>query len=220
MTNAWNRTAFQVFHLQEASHLRPFSLMTERSLGFLKVGLDGHVQADDALYSVPYQYTGQEVLVRQTGRLLEFYDGDILIAVHDYMDNPDGKTAFVTDSDHLPPEGAKTEWNRKRILDFAGKRCGEYGQEYVKQILDSFVCEQQVYRRCMTIIGIGETSPEGLVNEICKKLLETGEKASLGAFIRAWKRENRIKSDGCPSGWPFGRQDEILKCLFPYTFAQ
>ncbi len=188
VADAWNRTAFQVFRLQEASHLRPFSLMTERSLGFLKVGLDGHVQADDVLYSVPYQYTGQEVLVRQTGRLLEFYDGDILIAVHDYMDNPDGKTAFVTDPDHLPPEGAKTEWNRKRILDFAGKRCGEYGREYIGQILDSFVYEQQAYRRCMTIIGIGETSPEGTVNEICKKLLETGEKASLGVFIRAWKK--------------------------------
>lgn len=189
VTEAWNRTAFQVFRLQEASHLRPFSLTTERSLGLLKVGLDGHVQADDVLYSVPYQYTGQEVLVRQTGRLLEFYDGDILITVHDYMDNPDGKTAFVTDPDHLPPEGAKTEWNRKRILDFARKRCGESGREYVEQILDSFVYEQQAYRRCVTIIGIGETSPEGLVDEICRKLLETGEKASLGAFIRAWKKK-------------------------------
>lgn len=188
VSDAWNRTAFQVFRLQEASHLRPLSTMTERSLGCLKIGLDGHVQVDDVLYSVPYQYTGQKVLVRQTGRLLEFYDQDILITVHDYKDNPDGKMTFVTDPDHLPPEDAKTEWNRKRILDFAGKRCGKYGREYIEQILDSFAYEQQAYRRCMTIIGIGDTSPAGMVDEICRKLLETGEKASLGAFIRAWKK--------------------------------
>ena len=188
VTDAWNRTAFQVFRLQEASHLRPLSTITERSLGLLKVGLDGHVQVDDVLYSVPYQYTGQKVLVRQTGRLLEFYGQDILITVHDYKDNPDGKMTFVTDPDHLPPEGTKTEWNRKRILDFAGKRCGKYGREYIEQILDSFVYEQQAYRRCMTIIGIGDTSPERMVDEICRELLETGEKASLGAFIRTWKK--------------------------------
>lgn len=75
-----------------------------------------------------------------------------------------------------------------RILDFARKRCGEYGREYIEQILDSFVYEQQAYRRCMTIIGIGDTSPEGMVDEICRKLLETGEKASIGAFIRACKK--------------------------------
>lgn len=189
VTDAWNRTAFQVFRLQEASHLRPLSTMTERSLGLLKVGLDGHVQVDDVLYSVPYQYIGQKVLVRQTGRLLEFYDHDILITVHDYKDNPDGKMTFMTDQDHLPPEGTKMEWNRKRILDFAGKRCGKYGRKYIEQILDSFVYEQQAYRRCMTIIGIGETSPEGMADEICRELLETGGKASLGAFIRAWKKK-------------------------------
>lgn len=188
VTDAWNRTAFQVFRLQEACHLRPLSTITERNLGLLKAGLDGHVQVDDVLYSVPYQYTGQKVLVRQTGRLLEFYDQDILITVHDYKDNPDGKITFVTDPDHLPPEDVKTEWNRKRILDFARKRCGEYGREYIEQILDSFVYEQQAYRRCMTIIGIGDTSPEGMVDEICRKLLETGEKASIGAFIRACKK--------------------------------
>lgn len=188
VSDAWNRTAFHVFRLQEASHLRPLSTMTERSLGLLKVGLDGHVQVDDVLYSVPYQYTGQKVRVQQTGRLLEFYDQNILITVHDYKDNPDGKITFVTDPDHLPPEDVKTEWNRKRILDFARKRCGEYGREYIEQILDSFVYEQQAYRRCMTIIGIGNTSPEGMVDEICRKLLETGEKASIGAFIRACKK--------------------------------
>lgn len=188
VTDVWNRTAFQVFRLQEASHLRPLSMMTERSIGLLKVGLDGHVQVDDVLYSVPYQYIGQKVQVQQTGRLLEFYDHDILITVHDYKDNPDGKMTFMTDPDHLPPEGVRVEWDRKRILDFSGKRCGKYGRKYIEQILDNFAYEQQAYRRCMTIIGIGETSPEGLVDEICRELLETGEKASLGAFIRAWKK--------------------------------
>ncbi|WP_235715788.1 IS21 family transposase [Alkalihalobacillus hemicellulosilyticus] len=105
-----NTTAFQkrpgsrkeVFEEEEKPYLRPLPhtryKLTEWKTA--KVQPNYHIQIDRMYYSVPYEYVREQVEIRLTPDLLEFYFKDVRIASHKRLKGDIGQ--YSTSVEHMP----------------------------------------------------------------------------------------------------------------------
>ncbi|MFC4736276.1 IS21 family transposase [Bacillus daqingensis] len=91
-----------VFEEEEKPHLRPLPMTPYKRTDWrtAKVQANYHVQVDRMYYSVPYEYVREQIDVRLTPDLLEFYLNDVRIASHKRLIGDIGQ--YATLSDHMP----------------------------------------------------------------------------------------------------------------------
>lgn len=164
---------YDVYRLLEARHLSPLPEKREYIWGTVKAGFDCHVQVDNVLYSVPYEFCQKSITVKFIGNQVEFFSDDngLLIATHNLHTNPESHPFYVTNADHLPPPDAKIAWDRNRILDYAYDKGGPHLRNFVSELLSQYIYEQQAYRRCLSIISLATRYGKSATNEACRQLL-------------------------------------------------
>ena len=131
-----------------------------------KVGFDYHVSVEKThYYSVPYQFAGQEVLIRTTSHTVEVFSGGERIACH--MRTTDPRKRFITEPSHMPESHkAVVDWSPGRFLAWATK-IGVKTKEYIAWLLERKEHPEQAYRNCAGILRIGSTVSQQMMEEAC-----------------------------------------------------
>jgi hypothetical protein len=144
------------------SHYEPAHFETGR------IGINYHVECAGFFYSTPYEYRGEEYLVRATGHTVEVFVRGERICTH--IRHFSGNR-YVTLPEHLPDQHkAVSEWNDERFVAWAGKY-GKHTIAYITALLASTKYSIQAYRSCM-----------GVMREAKGALPETVEAASAMAL--------------------------------------
>jgi len=131
-----------------------------------KAGFDYHVVLNkNQYYSVPYQYAGQNVLIRWNSRTVEvFFEGE-RIACHIRNSNP--RIRHITDSDHMPDKHKTvSDWSPKRFISWAAKT-GVKTKEYITLLLGQKDHPEQAFRTCAAILRIASTVSNERMEEAC-----------------------------------------------------
>jgi len=132
-----------------------------------KAGFDYHVALDKTqYYSVPYQYAGQNVLLRWNSRTVEvFFEGE-RIACHIRNTNP--RVRYITDSGHMPDKHkAVSDWSPKRFISWAAKT-GIKTKEYITLLLKQKDHPEQAFRTCAAILRTASTVTTERMEEACE----------------------------------------------------
>jgi transposase len=135
-----------------------------------KTGFDYHVALDkNQYYSVPYQYSGQNVLLRWNSRTVEvFYEGE-RIACH--VRNNDPRKKYITEPAHMPEHHrAVCDWSPKRFISWAAKT-GNKTKEYITLLLGQKEHPAQAYRTCAAILRIASTVTKERMEETCAQAI-------------------------------------------------
>jgi len=131
----------------------------------VKVGFDYHVALDkNKYYSVPYQYTGKNVLLRLNSRTIEvFYEGErIACHIRDY----DPRKRYVTEDSHMPESHREfSSWSPKRFISWAAKT-GVKTKAYITFLLEQKDHPEQAYRTCAAILRVASTVSNELMEEV------------------------------------------------------
>ena len=131
-----------------------------------KAGFDYHVALDKSqYYSVPYQYAGQQVLLRWNSRILEVFCGGERIACH--IKNTDPRKRFITDPHHMPESHkAVADWSPQRFMSWAAKT-GIKTKEYISSLLKQKEHPEQSFRTCAAILRIASTVTKEQMEQAC-----------------------------------------------------
>jgi transposase len=131
------------------------------------VGLDHHVRADRALYSVPTAWVGQKVHVRADAELVRISSRGQLIKTHPRQ-QPGGRS---TDPDDYPPEKAiYATRDRGALLEKArahGPSCGGFAEKLLEGPLP-WSRMRHVYR----LLSLVRTYGPERVDSACRQALE------------------------------------------------
>jgi transposase len=161
-----------VFHETEQNELMKLPSQRYEYAHFkqVKAGFDYHVALDkNQYYSVPYQYAGQNVLLRWNLRTVEvFFEGE-RIACH--IRNNDPRVRYITEPLHMPDSHrAVSDWSVKRFLSWAAKT-GVNTKEYIASLLKSVEHPEQAFRTCAAILRISSTVTKERMEEACAKAI-------------------------------------------------
>jgi len=131
-----------------------------------KVGFDYHVALDKAhYYSVPYQFAGQQVLVRWTSHTLEVFADGERIACH--IRDTDPHRRFITEPSHMPESHrAVADWSPQRFISWAAKT-GTATKAYIAWLLERKEHPEQAFRTCAGILRMAATVTPQRMEEAC-----------------------------------------------------
>lgn len=154
---------------QERACLRPlppvpYEMVTRVSV---TVQYNYHVAFDFRYYSVPARLVRREVEVVATASTVQILCDGERVAQH--MRSYAARGSYVTDESHMPKShrdyaGWSGEWFRKRAA-----AVGPETLAVVEHVLGSRQVEQQSYRACRALIGLGERNGNGVLEEACAK---------------------------------------------------
>jgi transposase len=132
-----------------------------------KAGFDYHVALDKShYYSVPYQFSGREVLIRSTSHTVEVFCEGERIACH--VRNMDTRKRFITEPSHMPESHhAVADWSPERFISWAAKT-GEKTRAYIAWLLERKEHPQQAFRTCAGILRIGATVTPEWMEKACE----------------------------------------------------
>jgi hypothetical protein len=134
-----------------------------------RVNRDGHVQVQEAYYSVPPEYLGQEIWARWDGRMVRLFDRKMKpIALH--SQKPPGK--FSTLGIHLHPHKISgiekgTGWMLLQV-----DRIGPKSRAWAETMLKTRGIEG--VRVLMGLIALGKQQPRPAVERACEVALGHG----------------------------------------------
>jgi transposase len=118
-----------------------------------RVNIDYHVEFDHHWYSVPYQFTQQEVEVRATATTVEIFHRGVRVASHARSPLPHQAT---TVNDHRPKAHQRhLEWTPSRLVDWA-KSIGPATAELFARIMAGKRHPEQGYRSCLGILRLSK----------------------------------------------------------------
>ena len=162
----------QLFDEIEKQELKP--LVKEsyelKTFGRHKVQYNHHIylKEDRHYYSVPFQYTGKQVMVSHTSRMVEIYHDNTRIALH--KRNPD-MYKYTTNNDHRPRNHKFiAERSPDRFIDWARGISPEV-EQVVEKILDSRKHPEQAYKTCMGLLNLQKKHDKEDYIKACKKAL-------------------------------------------------
>ena len=142
----------------------PYEMVERKSV---TVQYNYHVSFDHRYYSVPARLVRREVEVVATASTVQVMCDGERVAQHMRSYGPKGD--YVTNVEHMPEShrdyaGWSGEW-------FRGKAAavGPETLAVTERILASRQVEQQSYRTCRALIGLGERNGNGLLEEACAK---------------------------------------------------
>lgn len=98
----------------------------------ITVGSNYHLSFKNCDYSVPYQYRGGQVDIRETETSIQIFYGGSVIAVHPLISNSSGNTNVHTLAEHMPKEHlAFKNGSPEKLLEWA-KQQGEFVYQWVE----------------------------------------------------------------------------------------
>jgi hypothetical protein len=130
---------------------------------------DQHVVFDGAFYSVPYQYTNQQVWVRATEKVVQFFSNIILIKTHARALN---KGEWVT-NDFDYPEGARKflQQDEQYCINSA-KEIGDATFEFITEILTPSSLTRR--RKAQALLRLADVYGNQRLENACKRALDFG----------------------------------------------
>ncbi len=118
-----------------------------------RVSIDYHVEAERALYSVPYQFVHQEVDVRIGATTVQIFHRGKRLATHR---RAVAKGSVSTDVAHMPSAHRRyAEWTPSRIIGWA-EQTGPQTAELVGIIMSSRPHPEMGFRSCLGIARLGQ----------------------------------------------------------------
>ncbi|MHB8232629.1 MAG: IS21 family transposase [bacterium] len=144
-----------------------------------KVNRYGHVAFNHSFYSVPYKFTGQEVIAKSNGRILKIYTGYEEIAVHALS----GKGKFNTIENH------KMEFKRLKDASYYEQKSLSIGNNTLIFFKKLHILQPSYYHRTMNgIFHLAKNYGNDIADASCKRALDYG--------ILSYISVKRIIADG------------------------
>ncbi len=146
-----------------------------------KVQKDYHVLLgeDKHLYSVPFQYIGQQTTIIYSERHVEVYRDYTRIATHNRSLR---KYGHSTMEEHMPPGHLAWKeqlgWNADYFLAYA-RTIGNHAEEVFQQILASKDLVEQTYRSCIGLKRLAALYGHNRFENACVRAMQ-GNKVSYG----------------------------------------
>lgn len=170
-----------VFTEEESEALRPLPKtrfkMTEWRTA--KVQLNYHIQVERMFYSVPYDYTREDVDVRLTVSLIEIYFKDVRIASHRRLTGAIGQ--YETNTDHMPD-------NHRLYLDHNPENNRVWART-IGTSMEAFVTylfENNVEKKALGILSVirnlNRKYPDEQMEVAAKTLLEVASQPTLSVY--------------------------------------
>jgi transposase len=136
-----------------------------------RVNIDYHVEFDHHWYSVPYQFTQQEVEVRATATLVEIFHSGLRVASHARSQVPHAAT---TVHDHRPKAHQRhLEWTPSRLVEWA-RTIGPATAELFDRIIASKPHPEQGYRSCLGILRLSKQYSSQRVEAAARRAIALG----------------------------------------------
>jgi len=135
-----------------------------------KVQYNHHIylREDKHYYSVPFKYTGKEVMVSYTSRMVEIYHNNIRIASHKRNLN---MYKYTTDNNHRPQNHKYiAEWTPERFINW-GRSISPETEQVIKKVMDSRKHPEQAYKTCMGLLNLQKKYNKEDYIKACKKAL-------------------------------------------------
>jgi transposase len=147
---------------------RPFELKKQY---YLKVQNNGHVQISSLkqYFSVPYQFTGKQVVVIATAGLIHIYHEGVCIATH--TSNP--TVRYHTQRDHMPSSHQQylDGMNPEKLIQRAEQISSEVGL-VIKTVLEKQIYPEQAYKACNGILSLIKEVGKDILIKSCSQALE------------------------------------------------
>lgn len=179
-----------VFTEEESATLRPLPKtrfkMTEWRTA--KVQLNYHIQVERMFYSVPYDYTREDVDVRLTASLIEVYFKDVRIASHTRLKGAIGQ--YATNTDHMPD-------NHRLYLDHNpennrawARTVGTNMEKFVTYILENNV-EKKALGFLSVIRNLNKKHTNDQMEAAAKSLLEVASQPTISVYKGILDRQKK-----------------------------
>lgn len=134
-----------------------------------KVYTNSHITLNKHYYSVPYQFIGEEVLLKVYSNKVQIYHHQQLLCEHITTYALPG--AYTTNEAHLPEDSQHYgKWNSTRYLSWA-RRIGPNVHIVVSRLFEQGP-EQQYYRRVHAILKMADTYSDQRLDTACHYALE------------------------------------------------
>ncbi len=173
MMQGYGKSRRELFVELDQPALRPLpeSRFEIREWKKAKVGIDHHVGAGGAFYSVSYTLIGKEVEVCTTGSTVEIFHKLARVASH-ARTNKKGK--FVTVDAHRPHAHQKyLEWTPERIKRW-GESIGPHTGAMNEAILTAGRHPEHGYRKCLGVLRLAKQYTPARLEMACQKALAMG----------------------------------------------
>lgn len=136
-----------------------------------KVGIDHHIGAHGAFYSVAYTLIGKDVEVCSTGSVVEIFYKSARIASHARTNK---KGEFVTVDAHRPHAHQKhLEWTPARIKHW-GESIGPSTGIMSEAIMAAGLHPEHGYRKCLGLLRLAKQHTPERLEIACQKALDLG----------------------------------------------
>lgn len=136
-----------------------------------RIHIDYHFSYDDHLYSVPYKYCRQSVMLRATEKTVECFLNNERIAVHTRSYK---KYSHTTLDAHMPKSHQE---QKKWTLEAIMKQAAKIGQKTVL-LLDSIIkskdYQEQAYRTCLGVLRLEKPYGQERLEMASSKALQIG----------------------------------------------
>ena len=120
-------------------------------------------------YSVPYEYVGKRVEVRQTNSIVEIYYKGTRICSHARLHGRANQ--YSTNNDHMPENHKLFEWNKERFEKWA-KGIGENTYEVIHRLISRYKVEEQSYKSCISLLKLSDKYSAERLENACQLALE------------------------------------------------
>ncbi len=126
-----------------------------------KVQTNSHVAYGKKFYSVPYEYIGNTVDLRISGKSITVYYEKVKLCSHPLLSIKD--PLYSTNPEHMPKgSNAYEQWNRERFIKWAN-RIGVFTTTAITDLFAQYAHEQQAYNGAKSILLLADRySPERL----------------------------------------------------------
>ncbi len=133
----------------------------------VKVGMDYHCCFESHYYSVPYAYAGRKVQVQGDSQVVTFYCDGEQIAMHRRRFDK-RISEMSTEFSHMPEQHQAVEmWSAERLKGWAIS-IGEHCHIWVCARLSEVTHTQQISRRLIGVLSLGDKYGNARLNEACK----------------------------------------------------
>lgn len=143
----------ELFEKEEKEHLLtlPLNTFVYKEIKKATVDISYHVQLFKSLYSVPFQYLKEKVVIKYSVHLVEVYYKDKLIATHPRLFRANEKSTL---KEHMPKAHQiyKEQMNPKRLLNWANN-IGANTHAFVDKRFNSAQYPVHVYKSLIAILS-------------------------------------------------------------------
>lgn len=159
-----------IFQARERAALRPLPPQPWEAAVWTSalVGVDCHLRAGGAAYSVPYRYVNRRLEVRLGARTVQVYDGATLVTTHTRQDH-----GRATRLDHYPEAGRAFLHGTPAVCLRRAQECGPATAELVATLLAEPTLTR--LREVQALLRLPERYPAERLERACRRATLVGD---------------------------------------------